>query len=156
MSKDQAGTPCVSISRFKLVKSIVTFFKLGEEGKIEKFFEKERKTLSRFIATLKTNNSVLKQSHENSLEDYKERMEDAHTAVEDAYMNVDADRVSNNHDAANFSNQYWDRIMVAEANILTLEESVKDAKEVYEALVAKNDKQIVEANRRLTRISAEA
>jgi len=156
MSKKEEGTPCVSISKFSIVKAIVTFFKLGEEGKIEAFFERERKHLTRDIKSLETASSVLTQQHENNLEDLKDKLEDAVQAVEDAYMNVDADKVASKLGAQQFSNHYWDAITIAEANVKTLEEDVELVIEAYTEKIKNNDKQIKERARRLAKISAEA
>ncbi len=156
MSNSQKNGPVVSTSKFSLVKAIVTLFKLGEEGKIESFFERQRKALNRDIASSKTALSVLKQKHENQLEDYADKMEDAHENVINAYMNVEAEKVANNPSAIAYGEIYWERVTVAEANIVSLEESVKEIKEAYELKVKSIEKEIAERTRRLEKISAEA
>ena len=156
MSKDQEKAPCVSVSKFSIVKKIVTFFKLGEEGKIEAFFERERKQLTRGVNKLKTAADVLQQQHENTIEDLTEKMEDAVLAVENAYINVDANRVANNSDAASFSSIYWDNIMIAEGNVVTIQEELDSVNEAYAVKVKNNTKQMEEHARRLAKISAQA
>lgn len=154
MAKNQNNDAVVeSKSEFALVRRIVNFFKLGEEGKIESFFEKQRKVMKREIAKVQTALSVMKLAHENNIEDLTERLEDAQEAVTTAYVNVDPDRVASNALQAEFGPVYWKNVELAEANVKTLEEQIEAATESHNDEVKKLNEQIAERKRRMVKIS---
>lgn len=154
MSKDKNNdAPVQSKSEFALVRRIVNFFKLGEEGKIESFFEKQRKVMKREIAKVETALSVMKLANDNNLEDLNERLEDAQEAVVTAYLNVDPERVASNALQAEFGSVYWKNVELAEANVKTLEEQIVAATEKHNDEVKKLNEQIAERKRRMVKIS---
>lgn len=152
MSKDNQEA-VVSKSEFSLVRAIVNLFKLGEEGKVETFFSKIRKTLTREVATLEKALEVINFNYTNDIEDAKEAILDAQAAVNDAYMQVDVKQLATSSDSENFAHTYWRQVELAEANLKTLEEKVESDKEAHEALVKKQKEQIAERKRRLVKIS---
>lgn len=153
MSKDN-NDAIVCKSEFSLVRRIVTFFKLGEEGKIENFFEKQRKNLKREIAKLTKAVEVIVFTYDNDVEDLNDRIADAEAAIDNAYMQVDADVVASNAGADSFALDYWRNIELKEANLATLKELAIEMKETHtNVLKVKND-QIAERKRRMTMISA--
>lgn len=152
MSKDNKEvTPN---SQFSLVRAIVTFFKLGEEGKIEDFFLKQRRILKRDISKLAKANEVMQFTHDNAMEDIDEKIEDAELAVANAFMQVDVERLGSNSDAEAFGRNYWSSIEIAEGNLKTLTESKEKAQEQHKEALKKSKEQIDERNRRLAKISA--
>ncbi len=144
-----------STSKYSLVRAIVTLFKLGEEGKIENFFARERKALERQVSKLEKALDVTEFNHKNALEDLADKIVDATAAIENAYTQVDAERVSSNSDCDSFASSYWRNIELAEANLKTLEEEQESVVEKYNATVKASKLQIAERKRRLSRISAE-
>jgi anti-sigma28 factor (negative regulator of flagellin synthesis) len=153
MSKEQ--TPVVSTSKFSLVRKIVTLFKLGEEGKIESFFARQRKTMEREIDKLNKALEIKNFNFKNSKEDLSDAIEDAKQKIEDAYLQVDAEQVANNADADRFADTYWERIERAEAALSRLEKEATREEEEHDEDVKESKAQISERKRRLTRISAE-
>lgn len=143
-----------SKSEYALVRAIVNFFKLGEEGKIESFFEKQRKVMKREIAKVETALSVRKLAHDNLVEDLNERLEDAVEAVATAYSAVDPEKVASNALQATFGPEYWRTIELAEANVKTLTEDIESKTESYDEEVKKLNEQIAERKRRMVKISA--
>ena len=155
MSKNNNDAPVVeSKSEYALVRAIVNFFKLGEEGKIESFFEKQRKVMKREIARVETALSVRKLAHDNAIEDLEERLEDAGEAVNTAYSGVDPEKVASNALQAEFGPQYWRAIELAEANVKTLTEDIEKLTEKYDEDVKELKAQIAERKRRMSKISA--
>jgi vacuolar-type H+-ATPase catalytic subunit A/Vma1 len=144
-----------STSKYSLVRAIVTLFKLGEEGKIENFFARERKALERQVSKLEKALDVTEFNHKNALEDLADKIVDATAAIENAYTQVDAERVSSNSDCDSFASSYWRNIELAEANLKTLEEEQESVVEKYNATVKASKLQIAERKRRLSKISAE-
>lgn len=144
-----------STSKYSLVRAIVTLFKLGEEGKIENFFARERKALERQVSKLEKALDVTEFNHKNALEDLADKIVDATAAIENAYTQVDAERVSSNSDCDSFASSYWRNIELAEANLKTLEEEQDSIIAKYDETVKASKLQIAERKRRLSRISAE-
>ena len=153
MAKNNETPVVESKSQYALVRGIVNFFRLGDEGKIESFFEKQRKVMKREIAKLETAASVRKLAHDNSVEDLEERLEDAKEAAVTAYSAVNPAKVATNAMQADFGPDYWAKIELCEATVKTLEEQIADFKDSYKnELKAIND-QIAERKRRMVKIS---
>jgi ABC-type transporter Mla subunit MlaD len=150
---EQKQTP--SASKYSLVRTIVTLFKLGEEGKIENFFARERKNLEREVSKLEKTLDVTEFNHKNAMEDLADKIVDATAAIDSAYTQVNADRVVSNSDCDAFATSYWRNIEIAEANLKTLEEDKEELETKYAETVKAAKLQIAERKRRLGRISAE-
>jgi anti-sigma28 factor (negative regulator of flagellin synthesis) len=144
-----------SNSQYSIVRAIVTLFKLGEEGKVENFFARQRRAMSREVATLQKEMDLNKFNHEQALEDVDDKIADAKEAIENAYLQVDASKITNNADADRFADGYWDRVLAAEAHLKTLEEEKETLVEEYEEQLDENKQEIAERKRRVSKISAE-
>ena len=146
--------PVESKSDYSLVRRIVNFFKLGEEGKVENFFAKQRKTMNREVQTLEKRIDTMEFSHKQKLEDYDDRIEDAEANVENAYLAVDVDSLGTNESLTEFAEVYWNKVTLAEANLDTLREDRELCIEKHNEAVKAEREQMAERKRRLSKISA--
>lgn len=154
MSAKKDNTEYVPKSEFSIVRKIVSFFKLGEEGKMESFFAKLRKALKRELETLDKRVDLLTFNHKRALEDLDESIEDATSAREDAFLQVDVNDISTNQDVDSFMPKYWRNIELAEANLKTLTEKREKMIEDYNDALKSEKEQIAERKRRMVMISA--
>lgn len=153
MSKE--NTQPTSTSKYSLVRAIVTLFKLGDEGKVENFFVRQRRTLERDIEKLQKEMDLDKFNHKQELEDLDDQLVDGEAAVSDAYLQIDASQLVNNVSSDNFADEYWRTILRREANLKSIKEAKEKLEEAYEEKLENNKKEIAERKRRLSRISAE-
>lgn len=141
-------------SKYSLVRAIATLLKLGDEGKLESFFGKQRKNMTRDISKLDQQEKNLVFNYEAAVEELDEQIEDAQTAVDNAYMNVDVTAIGTNAEQDSYSNEYWSGIELAESRLDLLETKKEDLEEAHEKALEEIREQIAERKRRMARISA--
>lgn len=156
MSNNKEEAAATSCSKFSIVRAIVNLFKLGEEGKVEGFFEMLRRNYKRDIEKLDKKLEILEFNHKNSMEDLSDRIADAQLEVDNAFLNVDVDQLGTNAERENYAAKYWSKIELAEANLATLKEEQEAKVEAHEKEVKKQKEQIAERKRRLSKISEPA
>lgn len=145
-----------SISKFWIVSQIVNFFKLGEEGKVEKFFDKQRKDLVREIKLLDTNISTTKLNTDHEIDDLNYQLADAKEAVDNAYVSVNVEAINSNEEITQEAKRYWGNIVNAEAKVELLTSKIAEVKENTAKTIQGFEDQITERRRRLEKISKEA
>jgi hypothetical protein len=141
-------------SSYSIVRAVVSFFNLGEEGKVENFFTKQRKVLEREVASIQKRIDNYKFVHSQTMEDFTDRIEDAEAEVENAYLAIDVERLGSNEQSSAFAEDYWRKITVAEGNLDSLEEARDLAVEAHKETLKRESEQMGERKRRLVRISS--
>ena len=136
-----------------IVAKILALLNLGEEGKIENFFVKQRKALEKDIKNLNKNLDTYEDQKAEALEELNEKLEDAKTKVEDAYTSVTVENVATNEAANSFADTYWYYVANAEAAVEKLETSIKTETEEYDKLLESTKTQIAKKQARLNKIS---
>lgn len=126
--------------------------KLGDEGKVMSFFEREVKKQERSIKNLTTNRNTLTSTHESDLEDLNDQLADAKEAVEAAYFAITPEQVANNALQDSFSTTFWGNITRAENKVKSIEESIADLKKAHRAKLDDNQEQIDKYKARLKAI----
>jgi hypothetical protein len=136
-----------------IVAAILAKLNLTEEGKVDHFFDKAAKVLTRNIEALEHNLKSLAFNHNANVSKIDEQIEDASETVESAYTEVSVDAIKTNSDQDSFLPRYWSRIESAESALANLKEERKSLVEAYDEKVKISKEQIKEYTRRLTRIS---
>lgn len=136
-----------------IVAKILALLNLGEEGKIENFFEKQRKALQKDIKNLGKNLDTYEDQKAEALEELNEKLEDAKVKVEEAYTSVTVENVSTNERANSFQDYYWDAVTRAENVVARLEAEIKAETEKYDKLIASVKDQTAKKQARLDKIS---
>jgi predicted nucleic acid-binding Zn-ribbon protein len=136
-----------------IVAAILAKLNLTEEGKVDHFFDKAAKVITRNIEALEHNLKSLAFNHTAALNKIDEQIEDATETVESAYKEVVVDNIKTNSDQDIFLPLYWGRIDNAEEALASLKDSRKVLVEGYNDEVTKTKNQIKAYNDRLSRIS---
>lgn len=123
--------------KFSIVQKITEFFKLGEAGKLDSFFSRIDKTLSRDIAAYKVNLTTLKFNHDTNVSELEDQLEDANDGLQDAYMSVDLEKIKTNEAQVLFQDIYLATLDAAELKYTSIEKKIVKIKEQY-ILDAKN------------------
>lgn len=151
MSKENA-TPK---SKFSLVRAIAAKLNLGEEGKLDNFFGKVVKTLTREMTALKKNLDTKKFNYEQELDELHDKLVDAQDALAGTYESVDVDRIKTNEDQNNYIDVYLANINRATQKVRDIEEQIKTLQEAYEENKKATEEQIAAINTRIETIGKE-
>jgi archaellum component FlaC len=137
-----------------IVAKVLALLKVGDEGKISSFYSKLESDFTREIKAIKHNIAGTKLEYDNYAQTLAEQLEDYTAAVEDAWLNITADQVATNALQESFKSSYLRQIANAEAKVQSIEESIKDAKEEYEATMKDLNDQISKYEARLAKLRA--
>ena len=135
-----------------IVERIMKSLKIGEEGKIASFFEKQVKEMNRAIDAHKRNLSNLAFQNEKELEAKREELEDAQAETDAAYENVKPSDVESNGAQADFAKKYWSRVEQAEGKAQSIQNQIDYAVEQYNKEVESVTEQIDELNFRIEKL----
>lgn len=141
------------MTKLNIVQKVLALLNITEEGKIENFFMKQRKSLEKDIKNLNKNLDTIKDQYQDSIEELHEKIEDARTRVSEAYTSIKIEDIDTNEKANSFADMYWDRISIAEAAVEKLEKQGADLTERHSETVENIKKEIAERERRLDMIS---
>lgn len=136
-----------------LKEKILAKLKMDDKGRIEKFLHSEIKKFNKFITQLKSNLAQIELTHTIELDALNDNIEDAASAVEEAYQNVDIERLKNNAEIANFSEEYWRNISNAESNVKLLNNKLLLIEEKYQKEVDIINEQILKYQNRIKKLS---
>jgi len=151
MSKENA-TPK---SKFSLVRAIAAKLNLGEEGKLDNFFAKVVKTLTREMTALKKNLDTRKFNYEQELDELHDKLVDAQDALAGTYESVDVDSIKTNEDQNNYIDVYLNNINRATQKVRDIEARIKNLQETYEEGKEEIEKQIEAINVRIETVGKE-
>lgn len=143
-----------TLSEFSLVRKISAFLKLGETGKLESFFQRVIKTLSKEISAHKKNLDTLKFNYTQEIEDIDDEIQDAQVAYEESFMKVDIDKIGTNEAQKDFQEVYLANIDAKAIVVENLKKKKDRATELYEASVKETQEQIDSLTKRVEAISA--
>lgn len=118
-------------SNFSIVRKIAALLNLGEEGKLDSFFNKVVKSLSNEIKVKKNNLNSKKLLHEQKLDELEDKLEDAKLALEESFLKVDVSNITTNEDQTNYVDKYLDNIDVKYLQVKKLEDQIEKEKEAY-------------------------
>lgn len=122
-------------SKYALVNLIMKVLKLDDAGILEKFFDKQVKRLNRDIKTSEQNIKAITSNFEVKRDELLEQIEDAEEAVINAYTAINPDDLKNNAAMAEFEEDYWNRITIAENDVQNLKDDLVDLEDNYKAEV---------------------
>ena len=151
MSKENA-TPK---SKFSLVRAIAAKLNLGEEGKLDNFFAKVVKTLTREMTALKKNMDTRKFNYEQELDELHDKLIDAQEALKSTYESVDVDSIKTNEDQNNYIDVYLNNINRATQKVRDIEARIATLQETYEEGKEETEKQIEAIATRISVIGEE-
>lgn len=132
-----------------LAQRISALLKAGDEGKINSFFIREKKTLQKDIDKAKKNKLFIASALEEELDTLKDKIEDANQAVESAYEDITAEEVKSNAEQDRFSPEYWGRITAAENVVEALKKKAEAAKDSAKDKTDELDRQIDKLQNRI-------
>lgn len=142
------------LSEFSLVRKISAFLKLGETGKLESFFQRVIKTLSKEISAHKKNLDTLKFNYTQEIEDIDDEIQDAQVAYEESFMKVDIDKIGTNEAQKDFQEVYLANIDAKAIVVENLKKKKGKVTEAYEDAVKDTQEQIDSLTKRVEAISA--
>lgn len=143
-----------TLSEFSLVRKISAFLKLGETGKLESFFQRVIKTLSKEISAHKKNLDTLKFNYTQEIEDIDDEIQDAQVAYEESFMKVDIDKIGTNEAQKDFQEVYLANIDTKALVVENLKKKKEEATQAYDASVKETQEQIDSLTKRVEAISA--
>lgn len=143
------------VSKFSLVRAISAFLNLGEAGKLDSFFTRVIKTLSKEVTAHKKNLENLKFNHEQKLDELNDSLEDANAALDEAYLKVDMDQLANNASQQSFQDIYLENIDNHELAVQKIEKKIQEEKDSYAEKVKSVQENINSLEKRIAKISAE-
>lgn len=120
-----------AVSKFSIVNTIITFFKLGDSGKLDSFFTRLVRDFERAVNQIEINMNILKSQYDQQITEIEEALEDANQSVEDAWKNVTPEQVATNALQESFKNDFIANIERAEAAVDRHQERLEKAKERY-------------------------
>lgn len=145
-----------STSKFSLVREICALMNLGDEGKMDSFFNKTVKKLNKEVSVLTKNLDTNTFNHEQKLDGFVDQLEDANEALKQAYRNVPVSRITTNEDQNSFIDDYLDNIDSKALDVKRIEESRDYVIKAYEEEQEDIQKQIDSLKRRIATISSPA
>lgn len=141
------------MTKLNIVQKVLALLNITEEGKIENFFMKQRKSLEKDIKNLNKNLDTIKDQHQDAIDELNEKIEDAKVRVNEAYTSIKVEDIDTNEKANNFADVYWGRIEIAEGEVERLEKQKEESKKSNTELIEDIQKEIKERQRRLDMIS---
>jgi hypothetical protein len=138
------------MSKMTLSEKIAAALKLGDAGKINNFFERERRELERSIRANQKNIEAAEYAAEQKTDELRYKLEDAHDSVEAAYLNITPENVATNALQEQFSPVYWAGVKAAEDNVVRLEKEISDVQDQLKEKREGLEKQIQKLQTRIS------
>lgn len=142
-------------SKFSIVRAISAFLKLGEDGKLDSFFTRVVKSLTKEITAHKQNLKNLEFNHSQKIDELDDKLEDAQTALDEAYMKVDMEKIGTNESQSRFQEVYLENIDNHEVAVKLAEGAIEAENKSYESSKKSIEEQIESLNKRIRKVSAE-
>jgi len=154
-SKKNTETVFTSVSKLFLVRQIAALLNLGDEGKLESFFQRVNKRLKKDNTLHTKNLENLKFNHEQTLDTLKDKLEDANEALQGAFTHVDINAIQTNGQQDQYVEVYMDNVDSHLARVQSVEKEIERENEGYEK-EAKNIQDQIDSNaKRLSVIGKE-
>lgn len=132
-----------------LAERIKAALKLGEDGKIMSFFDRQLSKLRREIKQYQRNIQTEEFESENIIADLTGQLEDAKESVVFAYENLEIESINTNSAQENYEITYWGRIQQAEGVVKSLVKQIEEEKESPAKRIERINKEIEVRNRRI-------
>ena len=139
-----------------LADKVRAFLKLGDEGKVQSFFDREQKKVERSI---KGNEKKIENAAYNrdvQLDAAKDQLTDAQAEVNNAYLDIDPEMIKTNATQDAFADSFWGAICAAESNVTAIETEIEKINEAYEETAEACNEQIAKLQGRLDIINGTA
>ena len=133
-----------------LSEKIAATLKLGDAGKINNFFQRERRELERSIRANQKNIEAAEYAAEQRTDELRYKLEDAHESVESAYYNITPENVATNALQEQFSSVYWAGVKDAEDTVTRLEKEISDVQDQLKEKREGLEKQIQKLQTRIS------
>ena len=143
----------MSKSQKSLLDRIKATLKIGDEGKVQNFIDKQTSLLKRDVKSINQNISILENEYSNKMEDFTDQIEDAEQAVTNAYEAINIEDLKNNSSLDEFAKKYWANIEDCERTLKALNKMVENYKESYSTKLENFKLQIAERERRIKNLS---
>jgi hypothetical protein len=143
-------TKSKSTEKRSLVQRIMAVLGLDDAGKIQKFFDREKKSCEKKIKALETNKNVAKMNYENELASLHDELEDKQDSYEDAKLAITPEDVNTNSEMDYFSSTYWENLKSKLKEIELIEKKITKIEENYIKEIAELDSQIQEYKDRIS------
>lgn len=117
------------MSKLTLSEQIAAKLKLGDAGKINSFFQRERRELERSIRANQKNIEAAEYAAEQKTDELRYKLEDAVESVQSAYHNITPENVATNALQEQFSEVYWSGVKSAEDAVARLEKEISDVQD---------------------------
>lgn len=141
------------VSEFKLVKEILALVNGGDQGKLDSFFSKIKKTLIRDVKALTQNLKVLEHGFTTTMEELGEQLEDAEQFLNDAYLSVDPTKIKTNAEQNAYMNTYLEAIKDATYTVNSIKDEKTKEKENYDLKVENINNEIKTLEEQIERIT---
>lgn len=139
--------------KFSLTRKIKALLNLGEEGKLDSFFERIIKTLKKEVAAFEQNAKNEKFKYEELVDGLNDKLEDAQTDLENAYTNVDMTKLETNESQKSYQEVYLNNLDSKALAIKAIEKQLADAKEAHDEVLKGINNNIESLNKRISMIS---
>lgn len=139
MIKDKENTGVLDLP---LVKKVLAFLKIGEDGKIANFFGKEVSKFEKAIRDINRNKTTIENSYKDAVDDLNDKLADAEESVKEALLAITSEDVKTNDAANNFSSIYWSNIDRKLAEVARIKKSMETLKERFDKEIEYENSQI--------------
>ncbi len=138
-----------------LLNRIKAILKVGEEGKVQSFLEREEKKLRRSVAGYERTIENLQFNLQTTVDSLEDKLDDARTSLSSAYEAITGEDVATNAAQDSFSSVYWGAVDAAEAEVTRIEEQIKSETETTENEIEVYEEKIAKVNSRIAVITGE-
>lgn len=136
-----------------VVAKVMSILKLDDDGRLDKFYDKQIKIFKDFIKNIKNNSGTLEVKFDQDCDKLNDDIQDAKEALDDAYAAIKPEDVANNESMKAFGLVYWTNIEEKERVVTALEEKLEKVKELYEKGVKERNEKIAMYEARIAKIS---
>jgi len=140
-------------TKLSLRERILAILKLDDNGKLEKFFKREVKTLNEEIETIEMNKQSSALQLKSDLSKIDNQIEDLQVAVDEAYEAVTIEDLKSNESMGSFSATYWTNIERKEAVLENLIKERTRIQERYDEDLKGRELKIAKRTARISKIS---
>jgi len=124
-------------SKFYLTRMIMTMFSLGESGKLDSFFEKVVKQLTRDLEALRHNLKTRRMEFTHQMDLFKDKLIDANEALKNAYLKIEVEKIKTNSDQTDYIPIYLRNIGDKKRVISSIEKEIEELRKEFN--LAKED-----------------
>ena len=129
-------------SKFNIVRRIAEFFNLDTEGRLDSFFTRVEKDLTRRIKRIKSGILSAETSHEESLDKLKDSLEDAEQDLINVYLSVPEDQLETNAKQDVYIDVYLTAIEVAEDKVNGIKSRIAEVNVHHKSSISEERLQI--------------